>query len=367
MPHPATARSVPVEPTTVLIVQVDRFIALHEPEWTRLDQLTRTLRRSPAQTSAGERQEFLQLYQATSTHLSQLRSHTPEPALDARLTRLLAGASHVLYGQRQPWWKSVVGFFAETFPAAVWHTRRFHLVATALFLVPAVAVGTYLATSEEAQGAIPPEVAEAYLEEDFEAYYSSEAATEFATTVFINNIWVAFLAFAVGIVFCVGSAFVLMFNGALVGQAGGLFASAGELPRFFGLILPHGMLELTAIWIAGGAGLVLGWALIAPGDRSRADALGDAGRRSVVIVIGLVFVFGAAALIEGFVTGAPIPTWIRVGIGVSSWTAFMLYVITFGRRAALNGRTGAFGEDRPTWNDEPNLRLSDRASLPVDF
>lgn len=348
-------------------VQVDQFIAAHEHEWDTLASLTRKIRRSPQKGTSDERTEFLHLYQLTSTHLSQLRAKSPEPALDARLTRLLAGASHVLYGQRAPWWKSLSTFVTETFPAALWHTRWFHLVATVIFLIPAVLTAVWLATSEEAVNAIPPAAAESYLEEDFEAYYSSEAAAEFATTVFINNIWVSFLAFATGIIFCIGSAFVLLQNGVLLGQAAGLFASAGQLGRFFGLILPHGMLELTAIFISGGAGMVLGWAVIAPGERTRSDALADAGKRAVVIVIGVVFVFLAAALIEGFVTGAPLPTWIRVGIGVSSWAAFMLYVIAYGRRAAANGLTGAFGESRPSWSDEPDTRLSERATLSVDF
>lgn len=348
-------------------MQVDRFIAAHEQEWADLEELTKKIRRAPRKTTAADRSAFLDLYQLTSTHLSQLRARSPEPSLDARLTRLLAGASHVLYGQRAPWWKSAARFFTETFPAALWHTRWFHVASMLLFLVPAVTTAVWLANSEEALGAIPPAAAEAYIEEDFESYYSSEAAAEFATTVFINNIWVSFLAFATGILLCVGSAFVLVQNGVLLGQAAGLFAATGELGRFFGLILPHGMLEITAIWIAGGAGLVLGWSIIAPGDQSRAEALGEAGRRAVVIIMGLVLVFLAAALIEGFVTGAPLSTWLRVGIGMSSWFAFMLYVITYGRRAAANGLTGAFGEDRPTWNDEPDIRLSDRATLPVDF
>jgi len=179
--------------------------------------------------------------------------------------------------------------------------------------------------------------------------------------VFVNNIWVSFLAFALGIGFCVGTVYVLVFNGVNIGQMAGLFADAGELEKFFGLILPHGMLELTAIVIAGGTGLVLGWTIIAPGDRTRADALAEEGRRAVVVVMGLILVFLAAALIEGFVTGSPLSTPIRVGIGVASWVAFVLYVLVYGRRAAREGRTGLWGELRPSWEDQDDDELSSRA------
>ena len=162
-----------------------------------------------------------------------------------------------------------------------------------------------------------------------------------------------------------GTAFVLINNGIVIGEAGGLFAASGELGKFFGLILPHGLLELSAIVIAGGAGLVLGWTIIAPGDRTRADALADEGRRSIVVVMGLVLVFLAAALIEGFVTGSPLSTPARVGIGTATWLAFTLYVVVYGRRAAARGRTGMWGDDRPRWTDGPVNELTSRATVAI--
>ncbi len=315
--------------------------------------------------SRAERDEFLDLYQRTSAHLSQLRSTTPDASLDARLTRLVADASHALYGQRNTDAKSFFRFFNETFPAAVWHIRRQIGAAAALLLVPALIMGIWVGISDNAQRSIPSALAEAYVNEDFEAYYSSEAAAEFATTVFINNIFVSFLAFALGIVFCVGTAFVLINNGITIGQAGGIFAASGQMGKFFGLILPHGLLELSAIVIAGGAGLVLGWTIIAPGDRTRADALADEGRRSIVVVMGLILVFLAAALIEGFVTGAPLSTLTRVGIGVATWLGFTLYVVVYGRRAAARGVTGLWGDDRPRWTDAPLIEFSDRATIAI--
>jgi uncharacterized membrane protein SpoIIM required for sporulation len=133
-------------------------------------------------------------------------------------------------------------------------------------------------------------------------------------------------------------------NGANVGVAAGLFAAAGQNAKFYRLVLPHGLLELTAVVIAGGAGLRLGWSLIDPGDRLRRDALREEGRRTVVLVLGLIATFAVAGLIEGFVTGSPLPTVVRVGIGVAAASAFVLYAWAYGRRAAGLGLTGALGE-----------------------
>ena len=329
-------------------MDIDRFVAVNGPTWDRLAALTARASRGVRRMPAAELDELVRLYQRVSTHLSYARTNYRDPALAARLTGLVAAAGAAVYGARPRSWRSFLTFVNVTFPAAVWHARRAVAASAALLLLPAVALGFWLGTSDEALRASAPDaVREAYLAEDFEDYYSSEPAAQFATEVFTNNIRVAFLAFASGILLCVFTGYLLVTNGASLGFAAGLFASAGELPRFFGLILPHGLLELSAVAVAGGAGLRLGWAIIAPGDRTRRDALAEEGRRSVVIVIGLVGAFFAAGLIEGFVTGRPWPTAIRVGIGTVTWLAFVLYIVVQGRAAAALGRTGLLGEDEP--------------------
>ena len=194
--------------------------------------------------------------------------------------------------------------------------------------------------------AIPPEVREAYLAEDFENYYSSQPAGQFAALVFTNNARIGVLAFAAGIVFAVPTLAVLGYNALNVGVAAGAFHAAGRAPLFWGLILPHGLLELTAIFVAAGTGIRLGWALVAPGDRPRTQALADESRRAIVVVVGLVVVFLVAALLEAFVTPSPLPTWARVGTGVVVELTFIAYVVGFGRAAAAEGYTGALGEAR---------------------
>ncbi len=339
-----------VGPSSVGGLDIDGFIHRNQATWEALADRTRRARRSIGRLHPGEVELLVADYQRTSAHLAHARVAYDDPALTARLTRVVAEANGVIYGKRPRTLAAVGTFFADTFPAALWHARR-PMVAAALFLlVPAVVMGAWIGTSDAALDATAPEaVREAYLEEDFEAYYSSAPAAQFATEVTVNNIRVAIMAFAVGILGCLFTAYILATNGANVGVAAGLFVAAGEAPRFFGLILPHGLLELTAVVIAGGAGFQLGWALIAPGDRTRRDALAEEGRRSVVILLGLVLAFVVAGTIEGFVTGSGLPTAVRVGIGVAVEAAFLLYIVVQGRAATARGVTGVLGPPAPTW------------------
>src|SRR5205814_7330559 len=281
-------------------MDVDTFLATNQASWDRLSWLVRRAGRSVRRLSPEELEEMVTLYQRTATHLSYARTTYHDPALSATLSGLVARAGAVVYGSRPRTLRAVGRFFAVTFPAAVWYSRRFVAASAALFLVPAFSVGLWLANSPAAVEASGPKaVREAYVNHDFQDYYRSAPAGEFASEVFTNNVQVSIMAFAGGIAFCLLTAFVLVFNGAHVGVAAGLFAAVGQQAKFWGLILPHGLLELTAVFVAGGAGLRLGWTLIDPGDRTRRAALAEEGRRALVVVAGLVLVFAAAGTIEG--------------------------------------------------------------------
>ena len=121
-------------------------------------------------------------------------------------------------------------------------------------------------------------------------------------------------------------------------------AYAGKLDLFFGLITPHGLLELTAVFVAGGAGLRLGWQIIAPGPRPRSVALAEEGRSTLTIALGLVVVLLVSGLVEAFVTPSPLPTWARILVGATVWIAFLAYITVFGRRAELAGDLGDVGD-----------------------
>jgi uncharacterized membrane protein SpoIIM required for sporulation len=157
--------------------------------------------------------------------------------------------------------------------------------------------------------------------------------------VWTNNAVVAGESLILGILLGVPTLWVLYGNAANVGAAGGLMIAHGKGVLFFALILPHGMLELSAVFLAAATGLRLGWTIIDPGPRPRTRALAEEGRASVTVALGLIAVLLCSGVIEAFVTPSPLPTWARILIGAVAEALFLGYVIVFGRRATAAGLT----------------------------
>lgn len=335
-------------------MDIDRFLAANQPVWDQLTALCGRAERGIGRLDGDELEELVRVYQRVSAHLSYAQTYFADPALTAHLTALVGRANAVVYGTRPRSLRTLSLFFTTTFPAAVWDARRFVLASAAIFFVPAVVIGVWLAHSPKAIEATgSAALRQAYITHDFASYYRAQPSAAFAAQVQTNNIRVAFEAFAGGITACLFTMVVLAENGANLGEAAGLFAHAGKQAQFYGLVLPHGLLELSSVIVAGAAGLRLGWALIVPGDRSRAAALAAEGRRSVTIAGGLIVTFLIAGTIEGFVTGSALPTALRVGIGVIAEVVFVLYIVVLGRAAAGQGLTGALGEERRAPQSRP--------------
>jgi uncharacterized membrane protein SpoIIM required for sporulation len=330
-------------------LDLDRFVVQNGPMWNRLDQLSSRARaaRSSHKLAPAESEELVTLYQLASAQLSHARTYYDDTGLTARLTTTVAAGRAAIYGTPNPERGGVRRFFSETFPAAVWISRRFILISALLTFLPAIAAGVWMGHSQRALDAtIPKDQQQAVVASEFEDYYSSEPAADFSTHVLVNNIEVSIYVFAGGIALCIPTALLLAYNGLNVGVLAGLFAQVHQQGKFYGLILPHGILELTAVTIAGAAGLRLGWSIIAPGDRPRGEALAEEGRRSIVLILGLMLAFVVAGTIEGFVTPSGLPTFVRVGIGVLVEACFVAWVVGQGRPAVARGVTGQFGERR---------------------
>jgi uncharacterized membrane protein SpoIIM required for sporulation len=327
-------------------VDIDRYIARNQAGWSRLEALTTQARRGVGNLAPSELDELVQLYQRVSSQLSYVRTYYRDPALTARLTRIVASANGVVYGKRARTLRVVRDFFVWTFPGAVYHIRKAILWSAVLFFVPAILMGVWLTHDPIALDASASRSERVtYVRDQFEQYYSDRPHPVFFSQVTTNNIRVSFVIFGSGIVLpLIGPILILLMNGLPLGYISAWMVADGDFWRFLGFILPHGMLELSAVVIAGGASLALGWALVAPGDRPRSIALRDEGRRLVTVVLGLMAMFLAAGLIEGFITGSGFPTPMRVGVGALGWTVFFLYFFVRGRAAAARGVTGAWGE-----------------------
>jgi uncharacterized membrane protein SpoIIM required for sporulation len=328
-------------------VDLDAFVAVHSDDWNRLDQLAKRRRLSGAEVD-----ELVRLYQRTATHLSVVRSSSPDAALSARLSTIVARARSAVAGGHEPLWREIARLASVSFPAAVYRARWWGIGSAAGSLGVAAAFGAWVAANPQVQAALGSrESIRQLVENDFENYYSENAAGGFAAQVWTNNAWVAALCFALGIT-GIGVVWVLVQNAVNLGVVGGLMAANGRLDLFFGLITPHGLLELTAVFVAAGAGLKVFWAWVDPGPRPRLQAISEEGRAMVTIAIGLVVVLLVSGLVEAFVTPSPLPTWARIGIGAVVWIGFLGYVVRLGRPAALAGQTGDLdaelaGDSRP--------------------
>lgn len=323
------------------LVDVDAFIAAHEHEWARLE----TLVRRRGRLAGPEADELVSLYRQVSTHLAMVRSSAPDAVLLGRLTTLVARARSAVAGSRDPGWNDVARFLTVSFPAALYRSRYWWVGVAAAFVVVSTVVAWWVAANPDVQFAIQaPEDIRQLVERDFEDYYSAHPAGSFATQVWINNLWVAAACLVLGVFLGLPVIAILWVNVTNVAVSAGLMASAGRLDVFLGLITPHGLLELTAVFIAAGAGLRLGWTVIDPGPLRRSDALAEAGRAAVGLAVGLVGVLLISGVIEGFVTPSGLPTWSRIGIGVAAEAAFLTYVWVFGRRAVAAGEVGDLDE-----------------------
>lgn len=320
-------------------MDLDVFAAAHRHEWDRLEALLGRRRRLTGE----EADELVGLYQRTATHLSLVQSSAQDPALVGRLTTLVARARSAVAGARAASWRDVARFFTRVFPAAVYRARHWWVPTALLSTAVAAAVGWWIGTHPEAQSAIvAPEALRSLTRPggQYETYYSSHPAASFAAQVWTNNAQAAAMCLVFGVFLGLPVLWVLWENVLNLGVGIGLMGSAGRLDTFLGLILPHGLLELTAVFVAAGTGLRLGWTVIDPGPRSRRTALAEEGRAAIGMAIGLAAVLFVSGAIEGFVTPSGLPTWARIAIGVVAELLFLAYVYVLGRRAALDGETG---------------------------
>jgi uncharacterized membrane protein SpoIIM required for sporulation len=341
-------------------VDGDLFRAAHRAQWARLDQLVRRRRR----LSGAEIDELVGLYQVVTTHLSEVRSAGAaagggaagggaaggglggaDPVLTAELSTRVARARAAVTGAHAPAWRQLARFVAVSFPAAAYRARWWWLGAAVGSIVVAVVAGAWIARSPAVQNSLlPPAQARQLVDQQFSGYYRQYAASSFAAKVWTNNVWVAAEALILGILLGIPTVFVLLENALNVAVDGGFMIGHGRGTEFFALILPHGMLELSAVFLAAAAGMRLGWTIIDPGPRPRSRALAEEGRSMITIALGLIVVLAVSGVIEAFVTPSPLPTWARIGIGGVAEISFLSYVFILGRRAVRAGETGDIAE-----------------------
>ena len=326
-------------------MDVDSFIAKYRPEWESLEAATSGGAKGLSSFSGPDIDHVVRLYLRASAHLAEAHARYADPALVDYLNRLVGRAHAAIYGSRSPSGRGVLRVFGSSYRRAIRETAPFILVAAALLVVVALAADAWIATSPAARaGLIPPAAREAIRHATGARRPELGPAPELSSFILVNNVQVAFFAFALGITFGIGTLWIVVQNAATLGVLGGAFQALGKAGPFWSLILPHGLLELTAITIAAGAGLRMGWAVVDPGDRPRLVALSEEAARSVLVVVGVIPAFVVAAVIEGFVTGTAVPTAVQLGLGALLEVGYVAFL--FGIPARTHRATrGTVGTD----------------------
>ncbi|PHP52420.1 stage II sporulation protein M [Actinomyces ruminis] len=321
-------------------MDIDAYVAAHRDQWDRLDQLT-----SRRRLTGAEADELVTLYRAAAGHFSRIRTGAPDPALLAQLSTRIAAARGRITGTREARASELRRFWETSVPAALYRLRWWTLAVTVAEVAIAVIVGVWTLRTPEAMSALGTQSElDTYAQNSFEAYYSNYAAGEFAGYVWTNNARVAALCVASGITGLL-PAYVLFANAMSIGQAGAIMADHGMLGQFFALITPHGLLELTCVFVAGAAGLKLFWTMLDPGGRSRGAALAAEGRALITVAVGLTAGLAMAGFIEAFVTPASLPWALKCLVGLLALAVFWAYILLLGRRAVLAGHTGDLDAD----------------------
>lgn len=320
-----------------------KFEEQYQGEWDELEALLKSLRsgtRKERAAISGER--FASLYRRACEQLALARARAYPAHIVERLNQLTADAHQVIYQQRELGLGRLKRMIAVDFPRAVRAHARYVFIATAVFLVPLLVLGLLVYHNPELiLSMVDPRTAA-----EFEAMYSDaaesigrrrDAENDWAMFGYYirHNISLGFQCFAGGLFAGIGSLFFLAFNGAFFGAIGGYLTERGLSENFYSFVVTHGAFELTAIVLAGAAGLRIGHALIAPGRRTRREALVVAARESIVIVYGVAGLLVIAAAVEAFWSSARwIPLPIKYSVAAGCWIAVLGYLWRQGRHAS---------------------------------
>jgi uncharacterized membrane protein SpoIIM required for sporulation len=336
-------------------MRLDPFLAQRSEGWRRLSSLLGRLARvGPGSLAVPEIEELGRLYRRAASDLAYARAQFNDPETVSYLNQLVARGHAVIYAPARPRWGKIRHFWSDEFPKQVVAALNFCLLAALCLFGSAAAAAVVVMISPDSAGLLVPEqFADLIRNRQLpgKPHEGMPAGFEalLGSVILTNNIKVGFTAFALGIAFGAGTIYVLLTNGLMLGALSAILGRGEHALTFWSLLAPHGGIELLAICVCGGSGLLMGWALISPGDYSRRDALVLAARRAVPLVVGVIPIFGIAALVEAFVTPAPLPAWLKLTIGAVGAAAVAAYLTLAGRLSADGRprREGRQGEVRP--------------------
>lgn len=311
------------------------FINNRKNAWERLEELlTRLDRASLRQLKREEVRELGRIYRRTASDLAIARAESRDPRLINYLNSLVIRAHGRIYRADAQGGQRIRGFFARELPRTFRRTWRYTALAFGVFFLFGLIgfLGSYQDTEFSELVGVPPAFRELYIETKTHWWEDLNRENQIgASQIMTNNIQVTIYTFAFGAMFGVGTLFFLAYNGANIGSVLALTYRAGFGNDLVTFMAGHGVIELSCIFIAGGAGLLIGSALIMPGDLSRADALKTRGKDAIRLMMGVAVLLVLAGIIEGFISPAPIDPRIKFSIAAITGIALYAYLLLTGR------------------------------------
>ncbi|QAY74552.1 stage II sporulation protein M [Agromyces protaetiae] len=321
-------------------MDLDALATARHDDWQRLDALAKRSRR----LSGPEADELIDAYQRGASDLSLIQTTAGSTALGDRLSISLARARLGFTGAPANPLEQFIHFVVVGLPAALYRIRWLTLWVAVATVVVSTLVAWWLLSDPRALANVGTESELRQIaEEGFEAYYTEHPNASFAGSVWTNNAWIAAQCIAFGIT-GVWVPWVILQNAMNLGVSAAVMFAYDEAGTFFASITPHGLLELTCVFVAAAAGLRIFWTWVAPGPRTRTVALAEEGRALFGVAIGLVFFLFVSGLIEGFVTPSALHPAVKIAIGALAFAGFLVYMLVLGRRAVHAGETGDLRE-----------------------
>lgn len=305
-----------------------RWLEKRKPHWKQLEELLdRGASKGLNSLTRAELQDLSLLYRQIAADLASIREDPSALHFARYLNQLLARAHHIIYTGRGANTLAALDFFRNTYPAIVRRNLGFCMLAVIIFLVSA-AVGaaiTYYDPDFKVR-ILGPAMVQTIERREMWTHSIVGIKPLASSSIMTNNISVAFTTFAAGITLGIGTVYMMIFNGLLMGVIGMACRIAGMSLKLWSFVAPHGVLEMPAIFIAGGAGLRLAFGLLFPGVLPRRESVARAGVEGVKLVVGSVPILGIAGVIEAFISPTGLPVTLKFMIAATLLILLFTYV-----------------------------------------
>jgi uncharacterized membrane protein SpoIIM required for sporulation len=313
-------------------VTIDRFVEDRRGRWARLGQLVWSARGRVQRLSADDVLELGRLYRATTSDLAIARRDFPRDLATERLNDLVAAAHALVYSEAPTSGRRLRRFLFAELPATVRAQLPWTGAAFGLFI--GFAIATFLIGllyPEVAQRALPEETRQQLAQRQLWTDIPEGFRPIAGPLIIVNNVRVAVVLFAGGMTAGLLTVYALAANGAMLGTIFSVVQAYGLTGGLLAFIASHGALELSAIFLSGGAGLRMAWAILRPGDRGRRDALRLGAAQAARVLLLVIPVLGIAGLIEGFLSPSGAPDVVKAAVGITTGATLWGYIAFAGR------------------------------------